>query len=1211
MPPSNQDPRKRWLSSAAKDAQQQGGSRPRRNVLHVPDNIQRAFTAERIFYVRDRLTEYVDKVCEIPERRGDAQLLAFQAAASPAILDHGNIYTTKEDYINETPLRSTTSVGGKDRAKIMVMRDVCHKMSESLIFGELSMPDILMPDAQQLAKVTSVLNVEHHQLLKVCCAGTSAHARRPSLRVPLAVALLAACIVHLTRVRAIPDPQAASSAVNGQHGYDGGTGSLLLLGAVLWVHNIFVVHGYDAAIHDEEYSKVAAMSVPELFDPMQETCVRHISFRWKSNRQGSGSSSRLGVGPAPSLAAKPTDKFITADECCSAFDRDPDNSVILALIGDNNYLALMRRTDLPRTDAASILVERTGEVSRKNETDVAQWIQGFHHRYRPEQANEKTIAELRQAERLREAREDDMDGGADVGAGSATVDGGADGGAGSRGARRQAREEREATVDGGADGGAGGRGARRQAREEAGANVDGGGGADGGAGRRGARRQLPPKHPPRRAGRGDGMTLFRPAADTPALVPTTAPDPATAALWLKMPHLTNLDKSAAVYLQEKKTVWGGEHFVPAIEVWDSPWDKLPALIQIILEKRGFTEEAWNDENFSLEESDETYRSGEMVGVDVHEEFDRAFAEDQPTRINGYVLKDILWAKGMPVHWFYSRMCRISMAQWAEAGGKIGGTGLAVGYGTGETWEDVNKDEQYQVEDYTNVGFGYWSSDFDMLKAAVHECHKSASPEGLRETVTRIRREAGENVDARGVPCEEERPGRVPFEYEGRCEEEVLFDVLTAYQKKFKVDYLDGFSMSDLYANNQICIFHPIVLYLFYELVLDEADRLEAEQAHDKFEREMRTLSRITHDDMPEEVAKGHLPPEEEPEPDEGVEGEPERRRETSKRAVTYSGAGRLTIQDERRKNAEEVACLGYTKTGEWVGRRANGAVVALSTSHVDAAFDNEDGITYKHFVMTREGKFVKVPAGRPRPSKPLNLSIGTRVKARHLASSVGPANTRWFPATVAAMNKDGTVDVKYDDGDQENDVKREYIKLADGVGPALSYKQGDMAFCVPYGLACALAAAGFAMDAAQIAKEAADIARPDGDPLARLRGFVTARLKLWAACDYVAGDGGSGILSQLYDVTEDGLPTDTTYPIVLQLEDSAGNVNHCVTAWSSWLFDSAEEAGTALPYKTSSLHRACHPNRFTRVHAAFRLEPAFGKEPIVGKIMAKAARKAT
>ena len=103
---------KRWLSSAAKDAQQQGGSRPRRNVVHVPDNIQRAFTAERIFYVRDRLTEYVDKVCEIPERKGDAQLIAFQAAASPAIMDHGNHYTTKEDYIHEIPLRSTTSVGG-------------------------------------------------------------------------------------------------------------------------------------------------------------------------------------------------------------------------------------------------------------------------------------------------------------------------------------------------------------------------------------------------------------------------------------------------------------------------------------------------------------------------------------------------------------------------------------------------------------------------------------------------------------------------------------------------------------------------------------------------------------------------------------------------------------------------------------------------------------------------------------------------------------------------------------------------------------------------------------------------------------------------------------------------------------------------------------------------------------------------------------------
>ena len=102
----------------------------------------------------------------------------------------------------------------------------------------------------------------------------------------------------------------------------------------------------------------------------------------------------------------------------------------------------------------------------------------------------------------------------------------------------------------------------------------------------------------------------------------------------------------------KTRAHGESAFVPAIEVWDSPWDKLPALIQIVLEKRGFTEEAWTDEDFSLEESDETYRSGEMVGVDVgQEEFNRAFARNQPARINGYVLSDIDWTKGMPVHWF--------------------------------------------------------------------------------------------------------------------------------------------------------------------------------------------------------------------------------------------------------------------------------------------------------------------------------------------------------------------------------------------------------------------------------------------------------------------------------------------------------------------------------------------------------------------------------
>ena len=179
MPLSTGPPKKRWLPSGASRPQQHGGPRPRRNVLNVPDQIQRAFTAERTFYLRDRLDEYIDKVCEVTDEKGDAQFLAFQAAASPGIVEHGSQYARKYDYVHEIPSRSTTSVSGKDRAKLMVMRDVCHKMSESLINGELSMPDVLMPDAQKLAKHTAVLNVEHHQLLRVCFAGTSAMRAAP------------------------------------------------------------------------------------------------------------------------------------------------------------------------------------------------------------------------------------------------------------------------------------------------------------------------------------------------------------------------------------------------------------------------------------------------------------------------------------------------------------------------------------------------------------------------------------------------------------------------------------------------------------------------------------------------------------------------------------------------------------------------------------------------------------------------------------------------------------------------------------------------------------------------------------------------------------------------------------------------------------------------------------------------------------------------
>ena len=50
------------------------------------------------------------------------------------------------------------------------------------------------------------------------------------------------------------------------------------------------------------------------------------------------------------------------------------------------------------------------------------------------------------------------------------------------------------------------------------------------------------------------------------------------------------------------------------------------------------------------------------------------------------------------------------------------------------------------------------------------------------------------------------------------------------------------------------------------------------------------------------------------------------------------------------------------------------------------------------------------------------------VKAKYKASVHGPACTMWYTGTVAEVHEDGTVDVRYEDGDYEAHVRREYVK---------------------------------------------------------------------------------------------------------------------------------------------------------------------------------------
>ena len=59
----------------------------------------------------------------------------------------------------------------------------------------------------------------------------------------------------------------------------------------------------------------------------------------------------------------------------------------------------------------------------------------------------------------------------------------------------------------------------------------------------------------------------------------------------------------------------------------------------------------------------------------------------------------------------------------------------------------------------------------------------------------------------------------------------------------------------------------------------------------------------------------------------------------------------------------------------------------------------------------------------------LPLIAGAFVKARHMATKLGPAGTSWFEGYVRKLHADGHVDVEFLDGDTEDRVAPRYVKV--------------------------------------------------------------------------------------------------------------------------------------------------------------------------------------
>ena len=81
--------------------------------------------------------------------------------------------------------------------------------------------------------------------------------------------------------------------------------------------------------------------------------------------------------------------------------------------------------------------------------------------------------------------------------------------------------------------------------------------------------------------------------------------------------------------------------------------------------------------------------------------------------------------------------------------------------------------------------------------------------------------------------------------------------------------------------------------------------------------------------------------------------------------------------------------------------------------------------------MSREAKALMQDVDTSRGTSPVTTTshaVGARVEARYRATVLGKMGTKWFAASVRAVHGDGSYDVLYDDGDEENGVLAQFVR---------------------------------------------------------------------------------------------------------------------------------------------------------------------------------------
>ena len=130
--------------------------------------------------------------------------------------------------------------------------------------------------------------------------------------------------------------------------------------------------------------------------------------------------------------------------------------------------------------------------------------------------------------------------------------------------------------------------------------------------------------------------------------------------------------------------------------------------------------------------------------------------------------------------------------------------------------------------------------------------------------------------------------------------------------------------------------------------------------------------------------------------------------------------------------ADAAAEAGGTHGTRVTGRRRRARGGDASTEAADAAVASDLGGADKSVKISRREMLALT---RPATSKHAKfegvLSVGDVVKGRYKASEIGPVGTGWHRGKIVAVHDDDqTVAIKYDDGDFEARVKRQFVKAA-------------------------------------------------------------------------------------------------------------------------------------------------------------------------------------